>query len=282
MGSAHLARVKPEEVLEKRFSMSDAAWRAMYLSDTSRCQDGEWDRDWIRCYPERELGAMPVRVVCMDTALTGGKGRDGHGLVTLGICGDDSPHKGKIAILNAESLDIPVHQLHDRVLEEVASHKASYLIVEATSYGVELIRQSREGDMAYHGTNIVPVRPRINKTERLLSLSVVFKSGKVICTEYAPFLDMLNRQMLSISRGTSTHIKDDCGDSLLHGVQHLVNIFRSGMKLTEVSWGRGSTFREGSAGQVQWGRGSHYNPGGGDSRYQTDPDQPFPGRAIWN
>ena len=280
-GQPTSSRVTPQEVLEKRFSMSDRAWRAMYLCQVWDNGTSGWSTDWLRPVREAEIHC-PVKVLSVDPALIGGAGRDGSGLAVMGICGPDSLHRGKLAILYAESYTKPTHTLYDYLVELCSTWKISYLLIEGTGFGPELVRLSREGDLSYHGVNIVATRPRLSKTERLSALSGVYAGGKVVYPEYSPWINTVNKEFVSISRGTSTKRKDDVADCVLSSTEYLSNMIRAGWKTTEVTWGRGQQFERANQGIVQWGRGTHRTAlNTFEGQFATNPNNPFPIKATW-
>lgn len=281
-GQPTSSRVDLIEVLEKSTAMSPGAWAAMYLCNVEDSGDDGWSSEWIKPVSIKDVQCH-VKAVVVDPALIGGKGRDNHGLAVVGLGAPGTRHEGRMVILDAKGLDCPAHELYDHVKAAVIEHKATYLIVEATASGPELIRNCRESELGWYGVNIVPIRPRMNKTARLNASTGIFKNGRVCYLEMSPFIHGLNAQFRSIARGTSNSRKDDTADSVLMAVEHFANLMRSGMQLTPAHWSRASSFRSAYGDTAIWSYGESSVGGfGNNGSYSTDITQPWIGKNSWD
>ena len=137
------------------------------------------------------------------------------------------------------------------------------------------------GGLAEYGVTIQGVTPKSrSKFTRYSQNLAPFANGRVYVPEFADWTDLVNLQAFNVSTRNNRHV--DCFDSVLYLTEQLQNNLRGDWTPTEAHWGRGTTaFRDAGIGQAQWGRGSR-STSGTDGQFETDPNQPWIGKAIWD
>lgn len=273
-GTPTSSRIDMKTVEERQAAMSPAAFKALFLGDTS--DDTElcpYKEGYLREIPMADLSPGSI-CLALDAAITGSGDGSGYAVVASGLyeC------RGKAIILEAGELQGAVDQLIPAIVELVKKYKVSSVAVEKAGGGHFLMKDLNHG-LSNFGVNVEAVshggRNKFSRLEQHLGSMAL---GQVLVPQGAEWLPLLHQQMKAIAT-RQERARDDVADATCYGLEVVSRWIRGGFTLGTATWGRASFTEKPLC--ATWGyAGKAYSKDEG--QFETPIDQDFPVKAIWD
>ena len=162
-------------------------------------------RTWLKTYPPSAISLQPRdrMVISWDIALSEAQTGDSSAGVVL-LCRGDTFY-----ILDVCKGQFPFGQLIEKILDMVRRYPYSSLVIEESPISIGLIQALKQNHI-----NVVPIKPTLDKSSRVISQTDRFEGGSVLLPERAEWLDGFIGELLSFPGGRH----DDQVDALVQGM----------------------------------------------------------------
>jgi predicted phage terminase large subunit-like protein len=200
----HPARVGPAEIERLRRDMGEHDFQTQYNQRPLPPGGALFKMEWLKRYAKR-LPDHKYRGIFQswDTGYEIQNDNDYSVCTTWGITGDDKFH-----LLDVYRDRLPFPDLEKKVRSHRKEWQANLVIVEKHGAGISLSQNIAQGSPVHW---LKTLRPETSKTHRASQQTPKFERGEVFFPENAPWLDTLQKELLSFPH--SKH--DDQVDSMV-------------------------------------------------------------------